>query len=94
MIIVSQLIFTRCVSGRAPSACPTAVPRRLPRLPRRCVAPAAATAGSLSPSGYPGDHPCSTKGAPIQSHYDEDQCMLQRGTMGVRQERYGEAELH
>ena len=49
---------------------------------------------ALSPPGYPGDHPCPTKGAAIQSHYDEDQCMLQRGTLGVHQERYGEADLH
>src|SRR5215470_10074758 len=49
---------------------------------------------SLSPPGYPGDHPCPTKGAAIQSHNDEDQSTLQRGTLGVRQERYGEAELH
>jgi ribosomal-protein-alanine N-acetyltransferase len=51
-------------------------------------------AGSLSPPGYPGNHPCPTKGAAIQSHNDEDQSMLQRRTPGVRQERQGEAELH
>ncbi len=45
-------------------------------------------------AGYPGDLPCPTKGAAIQSHNDEDQSTLQRGTLGVRQERYGEAELH
>ena len=50
--------------------------------------------GSLSPPGYPGDHPCPTKGAAIQSHNDEDQGTLQRGTLGVRQERCGEDELH
>ncbi len=50
--------------------------------------------GSLSPPGYPGDLPCPTKGAAIQSHNDEDQSTLQRGTLGLRQERYGEAELH
>ena len=48
---------------------------------------------SLCPSAYPGDHPCPAKGAAIQSHNDEDQSTLQRGTLGVRQERYGEAEL-
>ena len=48
---------------------------------------------SLSPSGYPGNHPCPTKGAAIQSHNDEDQSTLQRGTLGVGQERHGEAEL-
>src|SRR5437667_10715790 len=52
------------------------------------------TISSLSPPAYPGDHPCPTKGAAIQSHNDEDQSTLQRGTLGVRQERYGEAELH
>jgi quercetin dioxygenase-like cupin family protein len=50
--------------------------------------------GSLSPPGYPGDLPGPTKGAAIQSHNDEDQSMLQRGTLGVRQKRCGEAELH
>jgi hypothetical protein len=50
--------------------------------------------GSLSPPGYPGDFPCPAKGAAIQSHNDEDQSMLQRGILGVRKERYGEAELH
>ena len=49
---------------------------------------------SLYPPGYPGDHPCPTKGTAIQCHNDEDQSMLQRATLGVRQERYGEAELH
>jgi hypothetical protein len=49
--------------------------------------------GSLSPPAYPGDNPCPTKGAAIQSHNDEDQRTLQRGTLVVRQERYGEAEL-
>jgi hypothetical protein len=34
------------------------------------------------------------KGAAIQSHNDEDQSMLQHATLGVRQERYGEAELY
>ena len=47
-----------------------------------------------SPPGYPGDLPCPTKGAAIKSHDDEDQSTLQCGTLGVRQERYGEAELH
>jgi hypothetical protein len=42
---------------------------------------------SLCAPGYPGDLPCPTKGAAIQNHYDEDQGMLQRGTLGVRQER-------
>ena len=37
--------------------------------------------------------PCPTKGAAIQSHNNEDQSILQRGTPGVRQKRYGEAEL-
>ncbi len=50
--------------------------------------------GSLSPPGYPGDLPCPTKGAAIQSHNDQDQSTLQRGTLGVREERYGEAKLH
>ena len=45
------------------------------------------------PPGYPGNHPRPTKGATIQNHNDEDQSTLQRGTLGVRQERYGEAEL-
>ena len=49
--------------------------------------------GSLCPPGYPGDHPCPTKGAAIQHHNDEDQSVLQRGTPGVRQERYRKAEL-
>jgi len=48
----------------------------------------------LSPPGYPGDLPCPAKGAAIKSHNDEDQSTLQRSTLGVRQERYGEAELH
>ena len=48
----------------------------------------------LTAPGYPGDHPRPTKGAAKQSHNDEDQSLLQRGTLGVRQERYGEAELH
>ncbi len=43
--------------------------------------------------GYAGDHPCPTKGAAIQNHNDEDQSTLQHGTLGVRQEGYGEAEL-
>jgi hypothetical protein len=30
----------------------------------------------------------------MQSHNDEDHSTLQRGTLGVRQERHGEAELH
>ena len=47
----------------------------------------------LCPPGYPGNDPCPTKGAAIQSHNDEDQSILQRGTPGVRQKRYGEAEL-
>ena len=47
----------------------------------------------LSPSGYSGDLPCAGKGAAIKSHNDEDQSPLQCGTLGVRQERYGEAEL-
>ena len=50
--------------------------------------------GSLSPPGYPGDLPCPTKGAAIQSRNDEDQSMLQRGTLGVGYECDGEAELH
>ena len=50
--------------------------------------------GSLFPPGYSGDHPCPTKGAAVQSHNDEDQSTLQGGIRGVRQERYGEAELH
>jgi hypothetical protein len=49
--------------------------------------------GFLSPPGYPGDLPCPSKGAAIQSHNDEDQSMLQSGTPGVRQDRYGDAEL-
>lgn len=49
---------------------------------------------SISPPGYPGDHPCPPKSTAVQSHNDEDQSMLQSGTLGVRQERYGEAELH
>jgi hypothetical protein len=48
----------------------------------------------LSPPGYPGDLPCPAKGAAVKNHNDEDQSTLQRGTLGVRQERYGEAELH
>jgi hypothetical protein len=57
--------------------------------------PSAGVTGRRSNSpGYPGDLPCPTKGAAIQSHNDEDQSTLQRGTLGVRQERYGEAELH
>ena len=48
----------------------------------------------LSPPGYPGDLPCAAKGAAIKSHNDEDQSTLQRGTLRVRQERYGKAELH
>jgi hypothetical protein len=50
--------------------------------------------GSLYPPGYPGDHPCPAKGTAIQSHDDEDQGMLQLGTLGVRHERHGQAELH
>jgi hypothetical protein len=46
-----------------------------------------------SPPGYSGDLPCPGKGAAIKSHNDEDQSALQCGTLGVRQERYGEAEL-
>ena len=48
----------------------------------------------VSPTGYPCDHPCPAKGAAIQKHNDEDQSTLQRGTLGVRQERYGDAELY
>jgi hypothetical protein len=52
------------------------------------------TGGSLGCApGYPGDLPRPTKGAAIQNHDDEDQSTLQRGTMGVRQEGYGEAKL-
>jgi hypothetical protein len=40
--------------------------------------------GSLSPPGYPGDFPRPAKSAAIQSHYDEDQSMLQGAAMGVR----------
>jgi hypothetical protein len=47
----------------------------------------------LSPPGYSGDLPCPAKGAAIKSHNDEDQSTLQCGTLGVRQEHYGEAEL-
>ena len=47
----------------------------------------------LSPPGYAGDLPCPAKGAAIKSHNDEDQSPLQCGTLGVRQKRYGEAEL-
>ena len=74
------------------------------RVPAAClwvVSPSAsavtiadAGGGSLPPPGYPGDHPCPTKGAAIQSHNDEDQSMLQRRTVAARQERYGQAELH
>jgi pimeloyl-ACP methyl ester carboxylesterase len=49
---------------------------------------------SLSPPGYPGDLPCPAKGAAIKNHNDEDQSTLQRGTLGVRQERYGKSQLH
>jgi pimeloyl-ACP methyl ester carboxylesterase len=49
--------------------------------------------GSLSPLVYPCNHPCPTKGTAIQGDNDEDQSMLQRGTLGVRQESYGQAEL-
>lgn len=45
----------------------------------------------LSSPGYPCDLPCPPEGAAIQSHDDEDQSTLQRGTPGVHQERYGEA---
>ena len=31
---------------------------------------------SLFPLGYPGNHPCPTKGTAIQSHDDEDQSLL------------------
>jgi hypothetical protein len=48
----------------------------------------------LSPPGYPGDHPRPAKGASIKEHDDEDQGTLQGGTVAVRQERDGEAELH
>jgi hypothetical protein len=94
MIVAFSLIFTRAF----PAACPLRA--RWPFRAHSPTCPGAASRlpqqlpGSLPPSGYPGDHPCPTKGAAIQSHYDEDQCMLQRGTLGVRQERYGEAELH
>jgi O-methyltransferase domain len=54
---------------------------------------ASAAPNSLSPPAYTIDHPCPTKGAAIQSHDDEDQTTLQRGTLGARQERYGEDEL-
>jgi hypothetical protein len=47
-----------------------------------------------SPPGYPGDLPCPAKGAAIKTHNDENQSTLQCGTLGVRQERYGETELH
>ena len=71
---------------------------RLPCWQRRVAmasAPVMVSArGFLSPPGYPGDHPCPTQGAAIQSHNDEDQSTLQCGTLGVRQERYGEDELH
>jgi hypothetical protein len=50
--------------------------------------------GSLCPPADPGDHPCPAKGAAVQSHNDEDQSTLKRGTLGVREERYGEDELH
>ena len=45
------------------------------------------------PSGYPGDLPYPAKGAGIKDHDDEDQSTLQRGTLGVRQERHAETEL-
>jgi len=48
----------------------------------------------LCSPGYPGDLPCPAKRAAIKSHNDKDQSPLQRSTLGVRQERYGEAELH
>jgi tetratricopeptide (TPR) repeat protein/transcriptional regulator with XRE-family HTH domain len=50
--------------------------------------------GSLYPPGYPGDHPGPAQGAAIQGRNDEDQSSLQPGVAGVRQERYGQAELH
>ena len=86
---------------RQPPAPLTAAPQRsgggTPRDPRATLAPRPShgrRGGSLSPPGYPGDLPCPAKGAAIQSHDDEDQSMLQRGTLGVRHERCGEAELH
>jgi hypothetical protein len=48
----------------------------------------------LSPPSYPGDLPCAAKCAAIKSHNDEDQSTLQCGTLAVREEGYGEAELH
>lgn len=48
----------------------------------------------LYPPGYPGNYPRPAKGTAIQSYYDQDQSMLQRGALGVRQQRGGEAELH
>ena len=68
--------------GRSPRAGPGHDHRRC-----RC------RGGPSYPPGYPGDLPCPTKGAAIQNHDDEDQGMLQRGTLGVRQQRYGEAKL-
>jgi hypothetical protein len=50
--------------------------------------------GSLYPPGYPGDHPCPAKGTAIQGHNDQDQSMLQRSALGVRQERHSEDDLH
>jgi hypothetical protein len=47
----------------------------------------------LSPPGDPGDLPGPAKGAGIKNDNDEDQSALHRCTVGVRQERYGEAEL-
>ena len=56
-------------------------------------ADAGVEAAPLSPPGYPGDLPCPTERAAVQSNNDEDQSMLQRATLLVRQERHGEAEL-
>jgi hypothetical protein len=50
--------------------------------------------GSLHPLGYPGYLPRAAKGAAIQNHNDQDQSTLRHGTAGIRQERYGDAELH
>jgi hypothetical protein len=44
--------------------------------------------------GYPGDLPCPAKRAAIESDDDEGQSTLQCGTLDIREERDGEAELH
>jgi hypothetical protein len=83
------------LAGRDPAVLLLGLPVFLLHALKLIVWPGLRRAGrSLSTPGYAGDHPGPAEGAAIQSHNDEDQSMLQRGTPGVRQERRGQAELH